>query len=122
MPTINKQSHYNKVKAKEHINNNTSAIYYQSKQWKNLRSWYIRRHPLCECCLSKGIVKSAIDIHHVHPFMSATTEVGKWNLLLNEDNLMALCKDCHIEAHRHLKNPQKYPKNPCESLTPFDTQ
>lgn len=110
MPTINKQSHYSKVKAKEHADNNQSGVYYNSKQWKNLRAWYIRRHPLCEECLSKGIIKSAIDIHHITPFMSGITEVQRWNLLLNEDNLKALCKDCHVEVHRHLKNPQKYPK------------
>lgn len=80
--------------------------YYHSMSWRNLRVAYIRDHPLCERCLERGIAKPAEEIHHIRPFMNATTDIDRWNLLLNQNNLIALCQDCHHEIHNN--HIQKY--------------
>lgn len=102
MPTINR----NKITYKElpykHVND-VSAKYYNTKQWKNLRNYYIRRNPLCEICLSKGIVKPANEVHHLRPFLTGKTDDERWKLLTNEDNLQSLCYECHDEVHRKMK-------------------
>ena len=66
-----------------------SDKYYQSKAWKKLRYTYLIHNPLCENCLKNGIIKPARDIHHKQFF--------------DENNLMSLCKDCHVEFHRYAK-------------------
>ena len=105
MPTINRKRMYQKDVPYKHDSN--SAKYYNSIQWKRLRNYYIRRHPLCEECLSKGIVKPAEECHHKRPFLLGVTEEDRWTLLTDEDNLRALCKECHDEAHRRLNNIRK---------------
>ena len=102
MPTINR----NRISHKEtpYIHNNVSAKYYNSKQWHNLRNYYIRRHPLCEICLSKGIVKAAEEVHHKIPYLRGNTDEERWKLLTDEDNLQSLCCECHDEVHRKMKN------------------
>lgn len=102
MPTINR----NKIRYRElpykHIND-VSGKYYNTKQWKNLRNYYIRRNPLCEICLSKGIVKPANEVHHRTPYLRGKTDEERWQLLLDEDNLQSLCYECHDEVHRKMK-------------------
>lgn len=105
MPTINKNRIHQKFTPYKKDNN--SAKYYNSIQWKRLRNYYIRRHPLCEECLSKGIVKPAEEVHHKLPFIYGITEEDRWNRLTDEDNIIALCKECHVEAHRRLHIREK---------------
>lgn len=70
---------------------------YQNTTWRKLRETYMREHPICEECLKKGKVTAAQDIHHkVSPFKGG--EIN-YTLLLDPDNLMALCKDCHGNIH-----------------------
>ena len=101
MPTINRNRIHHKELPYKH-ENNKSHLYYNTKQWKNLRNYYIRRNPLCEICLSKGIVKPAEEVHHIRPFMMGTTDEERYKLLTDEDNLMSLCRECHDEVHRKL--------------------
>lgn len=103
MPTINRNRISHKELPYKH-ENNISGKYYNTKQWKNLRNYYIRRNPLCEICLSKGIVKEANEVHHIQPFLDGKTDEERWKLLTDEDNLMSLCYECHDEIHRKMKN------------------
>lgn len=80
-----------------------SAPYYNTKQWVNLRDWYIKRNPLCECCLEQGKVTPATEVHHVQPFLQGITDEERWALLTDEDNLMSVCNKCHKELHNQLK-------------------
>jgi len=104
LPTINK----NKIRYKEipYKHDNTQK-YYNTKQWRNLRNYYIRRNPLCELCLSKGIVKPANEVHHLQPFSTGKTEDERYSLLTDEHNLMSLCYECHDEIHRQLRKIKK---------------
>ena len=98
MPTINRKT--NKIKNIE-WSNNQSTPFYNSKYWKILRNSYIQQHPLCEMCLNKGISTPAEHVHHIKEFLSGRTEEERWQLLLNPDNLMSLCLNCHHEIHHH---------------------
>ena len=73
---------------------------YNSKCWKELSRWYRKEHPLCECCLKKGKTTPVEAVHHIKsPFRSELSEEEKWDLLLDIDNLMSVCVDCHLEIH-----------------------
>jgi len=57
------------------------------RSWKRIRDRYIQAHPLCEDCLSRGVLEPATEVHHKLPLSrGGTNDVG---------NLMALCKPCH---------------------------
>lgn len=70
---------------------------YQNTAWRKMRETYLKEHPLCEDCLAKGKVTAATDVHHIKsPFKRG--EVN-WNLLLDYNNIMSLCKECHGNRH-----------------------
>ncbi len=62
--------------------------------WKRIRAAYVRGHPLCEECLKQGIVKPVEEVHHIIPL-----KAGGGNTF---DNLVSLCKSCHMKAHLKL--------------------
>ena len=70
---------------------------YQNTAWRKMRDTYLHEHPLCEDCLAKGKVTAATDVHHIRsPFRKG--EVN-WMMLLDYNNLAALCKECHGNRH-----------------------
>ena len=73
--------------------------FYNSFQWKTLRNKYIKEHPYCELSLLRGIQKKADVVHHIHKFYSQDSDELKWQLLLDEDNLIALSADVHKDIH-----------------------
>ena len=77
--------------------------YYSNKYWHELRNNYYMLHPCCECCERQGIVTPAEAVHHIHKFSAGLTEQAKWNLLLNENNLISLCKYHHNLAHVYME-------------------
>lgn len=97
MPTINKK--HNTVKPIK-WNENHSQDYYGSKYWKALRKAYKQSHPLCEECLANGIARPSEHIHHIKPFLMGKTDDERWKLLLDPNNLQALCIDCHHKKHK----------------------
>lgn len=50
---------------------------------------FLRRHPLCNRCQSKGLTVEAAEVHHVQ------TIADRPDLRLDWANLEALCKPCH---------------------------
>lgn len=98
MPTITRLKDIKKSKSNE----GQSTKYYSSKQWRLLRNSYIRQHPLCEICLKNNKVTPAEHVHHIQPFLRGITDTQRWNLLLDRDNLMSVCRDCHNELHKQL--------------------
>lgn len=70
---------------------------YSRTDWRKMRETYLKTHPICEDCLAKGKVTPATDVHHLKsPFKGG--EVN-YSLLLDYDNLMSLCKECHGNRH-----------------------
>lgn len=82
--------------------------YYQNPQWKVLRKIKIQQNPLCERCLENEIVTPASDVHHIHsPFDGGLSEMERYRRLLDWNNLISLCRECHNEIHNaQLKKKQ----------------
>lgn len=111
MPTINRKQINNKDISYKKTNN---SKFYNTKQWINLRNYYIKRHPLCECCLSHGYVSPACEVHHKRRVLSGKNEEERYELLTNESNLISLCYMCHDAIHNKM---HKYNMDCCDELT-----
>lgn len=99
MPTLYKPKQRNSDYKKQ----NTASKAYNCSQWRNLRASYLMQHPLCERCLQKEIISPAIEVHHIIPISTFDDELRQKDLLLDGNNLMALCKECHHTIHKNKK-------------------
>jgi len=69
---------------------------YTSKKWKKLRQIVFERDMFtCRFCGAK-----AEEVHHIVSIYEDESKAFK------KDNLMAICRDCHIEFHRKEKQKQ----------------
>lgn len=98
MPTINKiQRKKRPTDKKETDMRELRRKAYNNTAWRKMRDTYLHEHPICEECLKKGKITPAEDIHHKKsPFKGGDINYG---LLLDYDNLMAVCKKCHQAIH-----------------------
>ena len=71
-----------------------------SKRWRQLRTDYLRDHPLCERCADEGKVRAAQCVHHINPVESGHTDEECARLCFAQGNLMALCYRCHADIHK----------------------
>ena len=70
------------------------AWIYSSKRWRALRATILKdRGEQCESCFSIG----EIQLHHRVP-------VSLGGELWNPENLIVLCRSCHLEAHRKIES------------------
>ena len=76
---------------------------YNTQAWKNLSKIYKQEHPLCECCKIDGKTSSVEEVHHLIKFDDQEKEEVRSMLLLDKDNLISLCKDCHQKYHKNQK-------------------
>lgn len=75
--------------------------FYHSRAWQDVRGFvWDRAHGLCERCLEKGEYKPADVVHHKIPL--SPMNMGDPDISLNPERLVALCHDCHSEAHKEL--------------------
>lgn len=73
---------------------------YQSKRWVECRDFMRQKYPLCQDCLSKGIIKPMEEVHHLKsPFARNISEEEKERRAYSEDNLVCLCRECHWRRH-----------------------
>jgi len=63
--------------------------FYRSSSWLRLRDAKLYAKPICEICITKGIVTPAQDVHHKIDIKDQP------NLRLTYSNLQSLCYDCH---------------------------
>ncbi len=76
-----------------------AKAFYKSKTWQRCRDEYAKyRRGLCERCLSKGIYKPGVIVHHKQHITPET--IHDPSITLSFDNLELLCRDCHALAHR----------------------
>ena len=97
MPTINKPK-----KANPRLGDNYDAErtkMYNNRQWRKLRITKLMDNPLCERCAERGIVRPAVDVHHITSFMSTNDPIQRHFLMYDYKNLMSLCKECHQQIH-----------------------
>lgn len=87
--------------------NQTEELNYSSSLWKNKRKEILTKTPECQCCLCLGIHKKANQVHHVLKFGKQLDTDTHNQLFLDNENLIALCKDCHTYVHKKtdLVNP-----------------
>lgn len=82
------------------VRNKERQKLYQSKRWKDLREYMVQKYPLCQDCLKEGRITPTSEIHHIKsPFVIGLTEEEKARRAYDENNLVALCRDCHIKRH-----------------------
>ena len=62
------------------------------ERWRRIRNRYIKAHPLCEMCCSKGKYVMAALVHHKLPLSNGGTN--------DEENLQSLCISCHEKIHK----------------------
>ena len=86
-------------KAKKQRNPSNNRIerqkIYNTDRWHKLRASKLMQSPLCEVCLSKGVITPAFHIHHIDSFMNYEGMKRK-EVAYNPDNLMSICEQCHI--------------------------
>ena len=63
--------------------------FYHSKEWRKLRKIKLSIDPLCEKCLTKGIIKEASVVDH------KVDIILRPELRLTLSNLQSLCVECH---------------------------
>lgn len=76
--------------------------------WGEVRVNQLRSHPLCQICQKEGLLRSAVDVHHIKPVEAATDAVGDTmeDRCYNPNNLISLCVECHIKIHKQMKSHQ----------------
>ena len=71
-----------------------SKDFYNSKQWKQIRSAVLKRDKyICQFCGSP-----AEEVHHV--IHLTPDNIGNLEVTSKMENLISLCRDCHIEHHK----------------------
>ncbi|KOR47163.1 endonuclease [Xanthomonas oryzae] len=62
---------------------------YSSSKWRKLRAVFLKSNPLCVYCLEDNRTTAATVVDHIQPHR------GDSELFWDEDNLQALCQQCH---------------------------
>ena len=66
-----------------------SNPFYNTQEWRKLRSIFIAENPLCAACLLKNSYTPAAHVDHIMPVRHYDS------LKLEPSNLQALCHSCH---------------------------
>ena len=76
--------------------------FYKSQAWMRCARGYRRSvGDLCERCKKRGLIVPAEEVHH--KIKLTPDNINRPEIALNWANLIALCKDCHLKAHRKQK-------------------
>lgn len=71
-----------------------SRKFYKSKEWKKTREYIFNKyHGLCIECNKPGE-----EVHHI--VWLSPDNINNPDITLGEDNLVLLCRDCHMAKHR----------------------
>ena len=114
MPTINKKPIRPRKVEYKHPTKDETSSFYNSMAWKRLRNTFLSTHPLCSICVEHGRVEPAVHIHHRVPWSRGVTDIEKWQLFLDENNLIPCCEACHYALHTKDKH---YNLSSLDSLT-----
>ena len=90
--------------------------FYTSPAWKRCARSYRRSvGGLCERCRKRGLIVPAEEVHH--KIRLTPENINRPEVALNWQNLIALCKDCHMEMHR---KPKRWTVDADGSVKPKD--
>ena len=88
--------------------------FYTSQAWKRCARGYRRSvGGLCERCRERGVITPAEEVHH--KIKLTPQNINRPEIALNWKNLVALCKDCHLEVH---KKPKRWVVDEYGNVTP----
>lgn len=73
------------------------AAFYVSGVWIDCARSYRTEHPLCERCLAKREISISEQVHH--KIKLSPQNINNPDIVLNWENLEALCDKCHKEEH-----------------------
>lgn len=84
-----------------------AKFFYKSRQWQHVREYVMQRdRRLCQDCLAKGIITPAEEVHHIIPLQPEN--ITDPSITLNEENLIALCRECHKARHGEHTEEKRY--------------
>lgn len=69
-------------------------------EWKKLSKKILSERPKCELCAIRGLDNKSQELHHCIKFDQQLEEGLGDLLLLDEDNLVAVCKNHHNAIHK----------------------
>lgn len=92
--------------------------FYTSQAWKSTRAAYSQyRRGLCESCLAAGRYVPGEIVHHKRHVTPET--INDPAVLLDFDNLMLVCRECH--AREHGARQRRYRVDDYGHVTPTET-
>lgn len=93
-----------------------SRKFYKSKQWAKTREYIFNKyHGLCNKCGSPGE-----EVHHIIWLSPKNIDIPE--IALGEDNLVLLCRNCHVGIHRTVTTTKdEYKFNENGELVPIQT-
>mgnify|MGYP003630050897 CR=1 FL=1 len=74
--------------------------FYNSKEWKTLRNYYISEFPLCKWCEEEDKIVPGDVVDHIK-------EIKDGGDILNQNNLMTLCHRHHIQKTNWERSKRK---------------
>ena len=69
--------------------------FYKSKDWQSARTAALIRDK--GMCQTAGCYNPAEEVHHIKPL--TPENINDAAVALNLDNLVSLCRDCHMKIH-----------------------
>ena len=94
MPTINK------TKPKQSDRKKQRQSLYNNKPWKALSQFMRMENPICQRC-NEHLTE---DVHHIlSPFEQGISHAEAMKRLLDPNNLICLCRQCHNFMHGNIK-------------------
>ena len=78
-----------------------------TSRWQKLRCLKLAKNPYCEACAAERRYRVATEVHHRVPVMSAPDGPSRSGLMFDLGNLVSLCHECHVSAHRSLGKQTK---------------
>ena len=80
---------------------------YSKAEYRKLRDWYYQCHPICEDCQRIGLLTEAKDIHQVlSPYDQNISPAESYRRLMDENNLVSLCRYHHNLRHGNCKKEE----------------
>ena len=82
---------------------------YSKSEYRKLRDWYYQCHPICEDWGKLGLTTPSKDIHHVmSPYDPNISPAESYRRLIDENNLVSLCRYHHNLRHGNCKKDEIY--------------
>jgi 5-methylcytosine-specific restriction protein A len=75
-------------KTPKHTRQVDNSKFYNSKQWRATRNYYIQMNPLCEECKRQEKITSGYCVDHI-------IQISRGGHKTDNSNLQTLCRECH---------------------------